>query len=127
MMFTSVMPGHVRLCQSAKNFGFAATVTLISAKSCATELVAVSRSTYVPGWSKVTVVAGFAAFPKVAVPGPLTLLHAVVSVPAMSLLAVPVRFAATPFVALGAVPQDTVGAKFPAATIATSLAGSARR
>ena len=63
------------------------------------------------------VVAGAAALPNVAVPGPLTLLHAVASPEpdgSPSSLAVPARTAAVPVVAAGAIPGLTCGAAFGA-------------
>ena len=62
-------------------FGTGFTVIVASSKLVNCESLAVSRKTYVPAWLNATVVAAELGLPNVAVPGPLTLLQAIVSVP----------------------------------------------
>jgi hypothetical protein len=56
------------------------TVVVISSEDVRAPSLAVSLSTYVPGELKLTAVLSEFAFPKLTVPGPLTLLQVVVSV-----------------------------------------------
>ena len=71
------------------------TVIVTSLADCAWLSSAVRRRTYVPAASKVTVAFVALAFPKAAVPGPLTLLQVVVNTPgglgSPSSIAVPVN------------------------------------
>src|SRR5215469_10851851 len=61
--------------------GPAVTVIVTSLLLLSTESFAVNRSTYVPATQKLAVVAGAFGLPKTTSPGPLTLLHILVSVP----------------------------------------------
>src|SRR5262249_62323307 len=58
--------------------GFTVIVTSLNADSCVS--LAVRRRMYVPAWSNVAVVSGLDALAKATTPGPLALVHVVVTV-----------------------------------------------
>ncbi|MFN7916653.1 MAG: hypothetical protein U0Q55_15025 [Vicinamibacterales bacterium] len=100
------------------------TVIVVSAKALSAVSEAVSRSTYVPGALKVAVVAGFEAFAKVAVPGPLRCVHWLVTAAPVgrpSSLTVPASVAPAGNVMLWFAPAETVGARLVAVPVAVTV------
>src|SRR5512132_4587350 len=107
------------------------TVIVMSSLALSALSLAVKRRTYVPDAEKLAVVSTALALPKLTVPGPLTLLHVVVTAPGglgrPSSVTVPSRLAALGSVIVSSAPALTTGAWFCGFTVivTSSLALSA--
>src|SRR5262245_21354267 len=102
-------------------------MTRTSSAALSSESDAVSRSMYSPIWPNETVVDAAAALPHVTLPGPLTLLHVVVTaLPAgrPSSLTVPAMDALAGRVTAVSAPALTLGARFVGGTGLTEIATS---